>query len=261
MKFFFILLLPLQLFAQQTSVLIKNVNVVDVQTGKIAGRQNVLISGNTIQQITSKPITHKNATVINGTGKFLIPGLWDMHVHVFANAANKSKEFYFPLFIANGVTSIRDMWTKPQNMQYVNHWRRQLSTQPGTVPRFATVGTLVDGVPPDWPTSDTVKTAEEAKAIVHKIKDAGVDFVKVYSKLSREAYFALADESKKLNFQFAGHVPDSISITEAANSGQKSIEHLPGTLTKWSELSSKEEDFKNIKRGEWTPQLRMELLQ
>jgi imidazolonepropionase-like amidohydrolase len=261
MKFIFMLLLPLQLFAQQNGVLFKNVNVVDVKTGHIATKQNVLITGNIIQKITSKAISSKNASIVDGTGKYLIPGLWDMHVHVFRNAADKRKEYYFPLLIANGVTSVRDMWTKPKNMPYVSTWRQQVSTSTGMVPRFATVGTLVDGTPPVWPGSDTVKTAEEARDIVHKIKDSGVDFVKVYGRLSREAYFAIVDECKKLNFPFAGHLPESVSFTEAATSGQKSIEHLISIFSKWKELSTKEETFKNIKRGEWTPALRFELLQ
>ncbi len=261
MKFILLLLLPLQVLAQQHAILFRNVSVVDVQTGQVSANQNVLISGNTIQKISSKSITAKNVTLVDGTGKFLIPGLWDMHIHEFRNAVNKRKEYFFPLFIANGVTSVRDMWTKPQNMPYVNQWRKQVSTGAGLLPRFATVGTLVDGLPPVWPSSDTVKTAEEARAIVHRIKDSGVDFVKVYGHLSREAYFAIAEECKKINIPFAGHVPDSITITEAVNAQQKSIEHLFGIFSKWADLSSREEFFKSIKRGTWTPALRVELLQ
>lgn len=261
MKFILMLLLPLQLLAQQNAVLLKNVNVVNVETGRIDNHQNVLIKGNTIHKISSKAISPKGALVVDGTGKFLIPGLWDMHIHVFRNAVDKRKEYYFPLFIANGITSVRDMWTKPQNMQYINEWREQVSSVTGVVPRFATVGSLVDGVPPVWPSSDTVKTAEEARAIVRKIKKSGVDFVKVYGRLSRETYFAIVDECKKINIPFAGHVPDSVTFTEAATSGQKSIEHLITIFSKWKELSAKEETFKNVKRGEWTPALRFELLQ
>ena len=185
MKFILMLLLPLQLLAQQNAVLLKNVNVVNVETGRIDNNQNVLIKGNTIHKISSKAISPKGPLVVDGTGKFLIPGLWDMHIHAFRNAADKRKEYYFPLFIANGVTSVRDMWTKPQNMQYINEWRKQVNSGTGLVPRFATVGSLVDGVPPLWPSSDTVKTPEEARAIVRKIKKSGVDFVKVYGRLSR----------------------------------------------------------------------------
>jgi len=260
MRFFLLLLLPLQIFAQQNGILFKNVNVVDVKTGAIASNQNVLIGGNIIEKISSKNIDAKAVTVIDGTGKFLIPGLCDMHVHTFRNAADKRKEYYFPLFIANGVTSVRDMWTKTPNMKYINEWREGVNNGTLVAPRFALVGTLVDGIPPVWPASDTIRTADEARAMVHTIRDSGLDFVKVYGHLSREAYFAIADECKKIGFPFAGHVPDSVSLAEAIQSGQKTIEHLFGILSKWSDLSSNEAKFKSIKRGEWTPALRMELL-
>jgi imidazolonepropionase-like amidohydrolase len=102
---------------------------------------------------------------------------------------------------------------------------------------------------------------EEARSFVRKIKNSGVDFVKVYNRLSREAYFAIADDCKKINIPFAGHLPASVTYTEAATSGQKSIEHLISIFSKWKELSTKEETFKNVKAGEWTPALRFELLE
>jgi imidazolonepropionase-like amidohydrolase len=261
MKYLFVLLLPLQLFAQTTSIVFQNVNVVDVQTGKVLGKQNVLVTGNRIEKITSKAITRKNATLVNGTGKFLIPGLWDMHVHVFNNVSERPpNEYYHPLFIANGVCSVREMWTKPKNMHYVQGWRTKGVTLPGTTPRYVSVGTLVDGVPRIWPNSDTVTNAEEAREMVRKVKAGGVDFFKVYGNLSREAYFAIAEECKKLNFPFAGHVPNGISMAEASKAGQKSQEHL-GYWAMFTELSEKEEKFKNIKPADLTPALRTELFQ
>lgn len=260
MKFLIFLLLPLQLFSQSTSVLFQHVNVVDVQTGKVLGNQNVLIKGNRIAKITSKPIAPKDATVVNGAGKFLIPGLWDMHVHVFNNVSERPpSEYYHPLFIANGVTSVREMWTKPKNMPYVNRWRKGPAAHSGVIPRYASVGTLVDGVPSFWPKSDTVTNAEDARTMVRKIKAGGVDFFKVYGRLSREAYFAIAEECKKLNYPFAGHVPVGITLAEASNAGQKSQEHL-GFWEMFTELSAKEEKFKNIKPIDLTPELRTELL-
>ena len=128
------------------------------------------------------------------------------------------------------------------------------------IPRYIEVGTLVDGVPPSWPNSDTVTNAEEGRAMVREVKAGGVDFFKVYGRLSREAYFAIAEECKKLNFPFAGHVPLGITLAEASNAGQKSQEHL-GFWEMFTELSAKEEKFKNIKPADLTPALRLELLQ
>jgi hypothetical protein len=261
MRYLFLLLIPLQLFSQETSVLIQNVSVVDVQTGKISMKKNVLIKGNSIEKITSKSIAAKNATLVNGTGKFLIPGLWDMHVHVFNNVSERPpNEYFHPLFIANGVTSVREMWTKPKNMHYVQRWRNEVGKSSSNVPRYASVGALVDGVPHIWPNSDTVTNAEQGREMVRKVKAGGVDFLKTYGRLSRDAYFAIADECKKLNFPFAGHVPFGISLAEASNAGQKSQEHM-GFWAMFTELSDKEGKFKNIKPADLTPELRTELFQ
>ena len=182
-------------------------------------------------------------------------------MHVFNNVSDRApNEYYHPLFIANGVTSVRDMWTKPKNMHYITSWRGDMEIQAGALPRYVSVGTLVDGVPRVWPNSDTVRNGEEARAMVRTVKKGGVDFFKVYSNLSREAYFAIADECKKLNFPFAGHVPNGISMAEAANAGQKSQEHV-GHWAMFMELSDKEEKFKNIKPADFTPALRTELFE
>jgi hypothetical protein len=261
MKYLFFLLFPFQLFAQKSTLLIRQVNIIDIQTGKVLTSQNVLISGNRIERITSEPIASKDATIINGSGKFLIPGMWDMHVHVFNNISDRApNEYYHPLFIANGVTSIREMWTKPKNMHYITRWRDSLKIQTSHLPRYISVGTLVDGVPRVWPNSDTVRNAEEAREMVRTVKKGNLDFFKVYSNLSRDAYFAIADECKKLNFPFAGHVPNGISMAEAASAGQKSQEHV-GYWAMFTELSDKEEKFKNIKPADFTPALRKELLE
>jgi imidazolonepropionase-like amidohydrolase len=194
----------------------------------------VLISGNKITGIgkTGKIKIPSRATIIDARGKFLIPGLWDMHVHVFHyRHPNPPDTYDFPLFIANGVTGVREMWTKGEKMNQIKLWRRQFYDHPGTIPRFVSVGTLVDGLPNTWPNCDTVSTAEEARLMVDKIKVSGVDFVKVYDNLNRESYFAIADEAKKQHIPFEGHIPFSILLKEASDAGQRTVEHLTGGST------------------------------
>jgi hypothetical protein len=99
---------------------------------------------------------------------------------------------------------------------------------------------IVDGPRPIWPGSMAVSNEAEARRAVIKIKQEGYDFVKVYSLLPRKAYFAIADEAKKQRIEFAGHVPVSVSASEASDAGQKSIEHLTGILTA---CSSHEKDL------------------
>lgn len=120
------------------------------------------------------------------------------------------------------------MWTKLDEVAQVEVWRKQFTEKPGTLPRFGAVGTIVDGVPAWWPNSDAVSTTYDARRMVDRLKAGGVDFVKVYWNLSREAYFAIADEAKKKRIPFAGHVPISVSAFEASASGQRTIEHLDG---------------------------------
>jgi imidazolonepropionase-like amidohydrolase len=218
--------------SQPESLVFNHVTVIDMTGAPPKPDMTVVIVGNHIAALGKTGIIRapKNAHVVDAPGKYLIPGLWDMHIHVFNNVSQRPpNEYYFPLFIANGITGVREMWTKPEGMPQVERWRKQFTEKPGTVPRFVAVGTLVDGLPATWPNSDTVSTSDEARRMVIKIKAAGVDFVKVYGNLSREAYFAIADEAKKQRIPFAGHVPYEIVVSEASDAGQRSIEHLTGT--------------------------------
>ena len=170
-----------------------------------------------------------NAERVDGAGKFLIPGLWDMHVHIFNNAGAPGTDnhlSYFPLFIANGVTGVRDMWTDPDDIGLLRRWRRDINSGRAVGPRVIPASEIIDGVPPVWPTSVSVADAAQARAAVRRAKASGASFIKVLDNLSREAYFAIADESRRVGLPFAGHVPFAIRPSEAADAGQKSIEHL-----------------------------------
>ena len=112
-----------------------------------------------------------------------------MHFHAFQSLFKS--DYRFTLCIANGVTGIREMWTHMNEMQQVNLWRKQFYQQPGTIPRFGSVGTMVDGVPTVHEGSDTATTAESARLLVRKIKASGSDFVKVYNNLPRQHIWLL----------------------------------------------------------------------
>jgi imidazolonepropionase-like amidohydrolase len=213
---------------------ITHVGVIDGTGSGVQPDMTLVIDGNRIISIDKSLDIEipKNVLIINGSGKYIIPGLWDMHVHIFNNISETPlDENDFSLFIANGITGIREMWTKPTSMQMVNQLRDQFNKQPGSLPRFGAVGTMVDGPPPIRRNSDTASTEAEARLIVHRIKEAGVDFVKVYDGLSRTVYFAISDEARKLQIPIAGHVPEFVLLREAADAGQISIEHMTGSLS------------------------------
>jgi hypothetical protein len=250
-------LVPVLLFAQQRReprprpLAFSHVTVIDATGSPAKPDMTVVITGEHITALgkTGDVRMPKDALVVNATSKFLIPGLWDMHVHIFNQVSRRPPNaWYFPLFVANGVTGVRDMWTKPQDMNQVLEWRRQFAEGTFTLPRIAAVGTVVDGQPSTWPNTDTVATPEEARRMVGKIKDAGVDFVKTYSNLSPEAYFAIVDEARKQNIPFAGHVPFAVGADEASNAGRRSMEHLNQVL---ETCSSKEQELLRVPGKDW----------
>jgi imidazolonepropionase-like amidohydrolase len=206
---------------------ITHVTVIDATGAAAQPDMTVVISGDRITALgkTGKIKVPDNAQVVDATGNFLIPGLWDMHVHM----GRQSSDLSSPLFIANGVTGVRIMWGGPGHLQ----WQKELQAEPRLVPRMAVAGLLVDGPKSRrlGPFTLVAATEAEGRQAVQNTKRDGYDFIKVYSALPREAYFALAAEAKKLDIPFVGHVPDAVSAAEASDAGQKSLEHLGFSTT------------------------------
>ena len=219
----------------QATLIFTHVTIIDTASGQNKTDMTVFITGDRITEIkkTSKVRRAKGTQIIDATAKFLIPGLWDMHVHWY-------DERYFPLFIANGVTGMRIMWGDP------DHFKQREEISKGSLigPRMIIASPIIDGPMPVMPDSISVSNEAEARQAVRDVKEMGYDFVKVYQLLPREAYFAIADESKKLGIPFAGHIPSSISATEASNAGQRSVEHLGGGLGILLACTNKEEELR-----------------
>lgn len=212
-------------------VALMHVNVIDGTGAPPLMDVTVIIAGYRIAQIgkTSIVSTPSRARIVDGRGKFLIPGLWDMHAHPDdpelwpVKPPAKDKETLLALLIANGVTGIRDMGG---DLKLLQDWRVRIGAGTMIGPHIKACGPLLDGPKPMWPGSIAISTAEEGRKAVQDLKAERADFIKVYSLLPREAYFAIADESKKVGLQFAGHVPDSVTPAEASDAGQASEEHL-----------------------------------
>jgi hypothetical protein len=201
---------------------IKQVNIVDVEKGTIIKNANVLIRDTAIAAITTKQSGLKADTVIDGKNRYLIPGLWDMHVHI------GSDSLIFPLLLSNGITGVRDMFA---DIGSIHKWKKNIANGNTDGPQIIAAGPIVDGPKPIWPNSVAVKDAAEGQRAVDSLKNIlHTDFIKVYSLLPREAYFAIAEEAKKQHITFAGHVPMQVTAVEAARAGQKSQEHLFGLL-------------------------------
>ena len=209
------------------TLVITHVTVIDATGAGPKPDMTVVVRAGRIAEIerASRKV-RKDALVVDGRGKFLIPGLWDMHVHTnFGDWLRGGAEIILPLFVANGITGVRDMGG---DLHQLLEWRKQIEA--GTIlgPRMLISGPMIDGAPPHFPASVPVTTAADGRKAVDDLKQGGADFIKVQSYIPRDAYFAVADESKKQGMIFVGHVPDAIRASEASNAGQKSIEHYTG---------------------------------
>jgi imidazolonepropionase-like amidohydrolase len=230
------ILSPVALAAQTRTLVFTHVTVIDMVDARPRADMTVVIEGNRITSIGKSAGRRppKRARVIDATGKFLIPGLWDMHVH----ALRKERVSYFlPLFVVNGVTGIRDLGTNEEGFASLNRLRKEIADGARMGPRIVAAGRILDGARPAVP-DNSIPFANEAEArrAVRFLKQNGADFIKIYDGVPRDSYFAVVDEAKKQDIPFAGHVPAGLNSFEASDAGQKSFEHLGNILRSCSTL-------------------------
>jgi len=223
-------------------IVIAHATVINPSTSSIQANRTVVITGDHITSVSdaAKFQSPKNARVIDAAGQYLIPGLWDMHVHsAFGDWFPGGRDIILPLFIANGVTGVRDMGG---DAPVLFEWRKQITDGKIVGPRMVISGPMLDGYLPSgklrFPSSVAITTPGSAVAAVDSLKTQGVDFIKVQSVISHDAYLAAAAEAHNQGLPIVGHVPDKVRIKEVVEAGQKSIEHLMGIF----EGCSTEED-------------------
>jgi imidazolonepropionase-like amidohydrolase len=214
-------------------IVIAHVTVINPGTSSVQRDASVVITSDRITAVSDETGFRppKNARVIDGKGQYLIPGLWDMHVHsAFGDWFPGGRDIILPLFIANGVTGVRDMGG---DIPVLFAWRKQIAEGQIVGPRMIVSGPMLDGYLPDgkslrFPSSIAVTTPESAVAAVDSLKAQGVDFIKVQSEIPHDAYLAAAAEAHKQGLPIVGHVPTRVRLAETVAAGQKSIEHLMG---------------------------------
>jgi imidazolonepropionase-like amidohydrolase len=214
--------------ATRDLLVLQNATVVDVRTGTLQAEQTVVLERNRILSVgPSKSAKYpRNAASVNCHGLYVIPGLWDMHVHlVFGDWFPDAQEISLPLFVANGVTGVRDMGSE---LDIVQGWRDEIEAGRMLGPRILTSGPMLDGPKPRFPSSVAIAAPEDAQRAVADLKRRGADFIKLQSLIPREAVFAIAEEAKKQEIAFEGHVPDAARASEMSEAGMKSFEHLIG---------------------------------
>jgi predicted amidohydrolase len=214
--------------------LIRNVAVVDVVNGRIVPGRDVVVRDGRIDAIdASLPGgVQPGLVVVDGAGRFLIPGLWDMHVH----SLKISPQYTHPLSIANGITGVREMWGCPSLPDTfvacgddIERWRTQLRDRSHLAPRYIMRSSYAingeQGVPEAAPDAFRARDADEARALVAHHAADGVDLLKIYTDVSLAAYDAIAAEASKRGLPFAGHLPARVPLERALAAGQHSVEH------------------------------------
>lgn len=211
------------------STIIDHVSIIDPATGTIKTNMRIEVEGDRIKSVkpSSMAPAPSGAKTVDASGKFAIPGLWDMHVHWYDEGRLK-------LFTANGVTGARVMFGQPMHLD----WKKRTASGSLVGPRLVVGSPIVDGHKPMWQGSISFKEGDDARVLVSRLKNEGWDFIKVYSFLSRGSYLSIAKEANRQGVPFAGHVPHSVDPREAARLGQRSIEHF----TEIKEIVSKRGD-------------------
>jgi imidazolonepropionase-like amidohydrolase len=208
-------------FARPEPLVIQHVSVIDATGQAKQPDRTVIVDQGRIVAVVPSKKAHipKGAQIVDGAGKFLIPGLWDMHVH---GASDARAPWSRLLFLANGVVGVRDMAGPPD----ARVWRAAQASSPDPSPAIYLGSPIIDGPNPVWPDSIVAADAAQGREEVDQQQQRGADFIKVYSRLPRSVYFAIASEANKRGIPFEGHVPELVTAAEASSAGQRSIEHL-----------------------------------
>jgi imidazolonepropionase-like amidohydrolase len=248
------------------ALVIENVSIIDGVIAKVQPKKTIVIVGNRIHAIGEKGKVSipARAKIINGKGKFLIPGLWDSHVHL------SSGKYSLPLFVANGVTSVREMGG---DLQQVKEMREQVESGQLVGPRIKISGTILESERwMNWAIENAKKdnhvqlleilskrigvaNPEHAREVIKKLAEAGVDLIKVRNTHSPEVFLAILSEAKKYNLPVAAHAP-RMNLIAASDGGLKSIEHVDTVASLRRDVEVKDLAKAFVRNGTWyTPTL------
>lgn len=209
--------IPLAAIADSTAFV--NVNVISMKDDSVMSAQTVIVSGDRIVAMGDVEVTvlPKEAQIVDGTDRYLLPGLTEMHGHVTSTTAN-SLDSLLGLFVANGVTTVRGMLGRPAHLVL----RQRIIDQDVLGPRLITSGPSFNG--------NSVDSPEQAVEMVKAQYQAGYDFLKIHPGLTRSEFMAIADAANELGIRFAGHVPSDVGVPDALGAGIGTIDHLDGYM-------------------------------
>ncbi len=230
-------------------ILIQDANIVDTETGDIIEKQSIGINGDNIAKIASLDETQNwtGSRTINAKNKYLIPGLWDMHMHFGADTLVNENKNMLPLYLANGVTTIRDC--AADISPSVLKWGEQIENGTLTGPTILTAGPKLEGKNSIWPGDLEIESGEELTQALDSLDKLQVDFVKITDNaLSPQLFLKSVQEATARGYATSGHIPLALAVNKVSEAGLTTIEHMGYMLKAGSstELESIEE-FKDGK--------------
>ncbi|MGC4034785.1 MAG: amidohydrolase family protein [Chitinophagaceae bacterium] len=258
------LLLPVYMFvaivtiAQQTTntdaTIIYHVNIIDVNTGSVTTNDAILIEKNIIKAIGSYSSLHaknKKAKTVDAIGRYAIPGLWDMHVHIEGENLVEDNLALFPVYIAYGITTVRDC-ASDLGIQVLK-WRDEINKGKLFGPRIFTAGRKLEGINSIWKGDMEIANEQDLKLMLDTLVNYKVDFIKITENtLAGDLFLKSVIASKKLGFKVSGHVPIDLSIKDLADAGFSSIEHASYLIRLGSDEQKTISDLKsgNLSRAD-----------
>ncbi len=221
---------PTALAAQaHADVMIRGATIVDVEHGRTLGGQSVVVRGSDIVAVGGDAAIgrawHASRTM-DARGRYLIPGLWDMHVHFGGGPALiEENKALLPLYVAHGITTVRD--ASGDLPDQVLSWRAQIADGRLSGPRLLTSGAKIEGIAPVWKGTIEVGDAAAVDAALDREQRDGVDFVKITdSTLTPQLFLYALSQAKKRGLRTSGHIPMALTVDQAVDAGISSIEHL-----------------------------------
>ena len=234
----FIFILNINKAQNLYSIEIKDVNVIDVVKGKIIAHQNVYIQDQLIAKVVPANKKYPAKESIDGSGKFLSPGFWDMHTHNWWNI------HFSEDYIQNGVLGVRNMYTP---MAFVNPLKDSIQKGLLNGPYYYAAGRVLEGSKPEFPDWLVIDSTHKISAALDTLQKEKSDFIKVYNKIPKVVYVELMKQAKARGMRVEGHLPMEVSATEASQLGQRSFEHLLGV----PDLCSHDNLFKEKHNNNW----------
>ncbi len=212
---------------QKIDLVISNPAIINIANGSIVWHKDILISGNTIAGVVPHRAKYPGGIIVaDATNKFVIPGLWDMHMHFGGgDSLVEENKALLPLFLANGITAVRD--AAADISPYVLQWRAQIAAGSLQGPTIFSSGPKLEGIKSIWAGDLEVGTVEEMKKAMDSLQGLKVDFIKITDNtILPEVYLAAIKEARKRGFPVSGHIPYVLTMQQVADAGLSSVEHM-----------------------------------